>query len=75
MIHQVTSKDGVAFWVDSDERSLAHDNLYAARKTAAELEKNTDFVRAPGLATLDGVEYTFEAPARPALRLIKGGKL
>lgn len=89
MKHIVKSKDGVQFVVESDPRSAAYDQHYAACRFANVLETNPDFVRLHDIGQLIGQpladtaapEFVFEAPRiagplerRAAFKVIKGGK-
>lgn len=75
MKHIVTSRDGIQFVVDSEERSVQFDRVFAARQPAEVLEKHGDFVRIYDLdldaLLADPAFGTTEAQER-ALRLAAG---
>jgi hypothetical protein len=74
----VTSKDGVQFAVATDVAAAAYERAFAAKFTAAELDKHGDFARLYEVGQMPAQGYSIDfakAPRpRPQLTLIKGGK-
>lgn len=78
MKHIVTSKDGVQFITESDERTVPFDRALASTSLAVDLEAQGDFTRLQDLGEIT-LEETYFSPQTPeerraAFYVIKGGK-
>lgn len=79
MVHQVKSSDGVLFWVESADGTIAFDRVFAATKTSSELAAHGDFSQIKSMDDLIPPEEYYFSAKSPAQRraeftVIKGGK-